>query len=269
MVTIPLFGGMGNQCFQWAFGVGLAARGRKVQYFKDGLYDCVATNPHHRDKPEYGLDGFCIKDVAFGERRGPTIEVYDMPYRDLNNVPDECTVRGYFQCERYFAHCADEIRNQLRPNGMIDNYVLDLAERMANTPGSVAMHVRRGDYASVPGNPEYHGLMGVPYYKAALEYMLGQPGIDVVKPYIFSDDPQWCREHFDFEVVNTGNRFFDFFLISACRHAVIANSTFSWWAAWAGDTKDKPGRVVVAPQRWFATPTLDARDIVPARWVRI
>ena len=51
-----------------------------------------------------------------------------------------------------------------------------------------------------------------------------------------------------------------------CRHFVIANSTFSWWAAWLGEKKDS---VIVAPRRWFEDPTRNSSDIVPPRWVRL
>jgi hypothetical protein len=58
----------------------------------------------------------------------------------------------------------------------------------------------------------------------------------------------------------------DLRLMSQCEHHIIANSTFSWWAAWLGTN---PGRIVCAPARWFKDPGHNTRDIYPADWVRI
>jgi hypothetical protein len=58
----------------------------------------------------------------------------------------------------------------------------------------------------------------------------------------------------------------DFEAMRRCRHFVIANSTFSWWAAWLGE---REGSVVVAPRRWFEDRTRNSSDIVPPRWVRL
>ena len=54
--------------------------------------------------------------------------------------------------------------------------------------------------------------------------------------------------------------------MSACRHHIIANSTFSWWGAWLNPSPDK---IVVAPQRWFADPKIDNPDIIPEGWHRV
>jgi hypothetical protein len=98
------------------------------------------------------------------------------------------------------------------------------------------------------------------------------------KFFVFSDDPDWCRETFpkDFTIVghnkpgngqSTGAENEDLWLMKLCRHAIIANSAFSWWGAWLGDTQK--GRMVIAPKRWFANPSINSDDIVPNRWTKI
>jgi hypothetical protein len=90
---------------------------------------------------------------------------------------------------------------------------------------------------------------------------------------VFSDDPDWVADNLRFQypthVVrhnNADTNYEDLRLMSACRHHITANSSFSWWGAWLDPRQDS---VVVAPQQWFRTDKLDARDLVPSRWVRI
>ena len=106
------------------------------------------------------------------------------------------------------------------------------------------------------------------YYSKGIEKIRQQhPN---AKFFIFSDDKQWCRENFpEHTVVESTNHIDDLWLMSLCRHAITANSAFSWWGAWLGD--EKPNRIVIAPQRWFNDPDAQARsgDIVPERWAKL
>jgi hypothetical protein len=119
------------------------------------------------------------------------------------------------------------------------------------------------------------------YYNIARQWIhAAQEG---VKFFIFSDDPDWCKNEFPgFRVVDhnkpggklfgtdqTGKEHEDLWLMGLCRHAIIANSTFSWWGAWMGD--EQPGRTVIGPKTWFgpALAQLETKDILPDRWIKL
>jgi hypothetical protein len=88
---------------------------------------------------------------------------------------------------------------------------------------------------------------------------------------VVSDDPQWCRAYLpeDWHVAGgKPDKYRDMQLIASCAHAVISNSSFSWWGAWLGDGDSQ--RMVVAPAHWYANPAMqDDEDVVPERWIRL
>ncbi len=137
---------------------------------------------------------------------------------------------------------------------------------------SVAVHIRRGDYLEA-GALHIHGLCSAEYYAAAEAYIRTQAGLsEPPHLYLFSDDPEWVRTNYrtdsPFTVVDVNDAahgHLDINLMSHCRHAIIANSSFSWWGAWLNNHADK---IVVAPSRWFA----DGREtpgLLPAAWKRM
>ena len=267
MINVKLMGGLGNQLFQFAMGRALEARGESVSFGTDSLGSAGdGTGGHHRDAPQFGLSGFSTGPLTFGgpTPSAPEVTDWDMPYRDVfTNLKDPSNFNGYWQSEKYLRGIEDRLRQELKPQ--LPHTLWKLAAKL-ETGNTVALHVRRGDY-TMPVNVTYHGLCGYDYYLAAMGYIAARDGAP--KIYVFSDDPEWCCENFPgFEVISTGNRFYDFWLMSLCKHSIIANSTYSWWASWLGDV-EKQGRIVVAPKQWFVTPTLDARDIVPSSWVKI
>jgi hypothetical protein len=136
---------------------------------------------------------------------------------------------------------------------------------------AVSVHVRRGDYIADPKVASIHGTCGLDYYRACLDLIAER--IRDPHFFLFSDDPQWVREHLSLKWPSTvvdhngpldGHE--DMRLMSCCRHHIIANSGFSWWAAWLNPNPDK---IVLAPRQWFSTTKHDTRDLIPAGWIRL
>jgi Glycosyl transferase family 11 len=172
-------------------------------------------------------------------------------------APANCVLFGYFQTPGYFETLAGELRSEFKA-------LLASTEAWASRPPSlqlqltqptaVAVHVRRGDYLLHPALQ----VCGESYYFRAMDRMRSLvPGARFL---VFSDDPAWCHETFtaaDTVVVDAGrpSPLIDLHLMSLASHHIIANSTYSWWAAWIGKT---PGQQVIMPGRWYADDSITA-----------
>ena len=246
MITVKLLGGLGNQMFQLAFATALQHRGYRVQLNKDSLVEGT-----HR---EYSLGVF--GDFLFGDPTGTVIAEKSMPFNEAYLKPeDPSTMFGYWQTEKYFKGIEHKLSRGFSFRRPPSERVSDLIS-LVRTTNSAFVHVRRGDYV---GLQSFHGMPTMDYYNAAI----ARTGASNI--LIFSDDPEWCKKNFGYHVIEGTSKYEDMQIMSACRHAVIANSSFSWWAAWFQCS----GGTVVAPKQWFADKNVDSRDIIPERWVKL
>jgi hypothetical protein len=139
---------------------------------------------------------------------------------------------------------------------------------MIENSESVCVHVRRGDFVT----NTFNGLYGRDYYDAAAK-TISRTKSDL-SYFVFSDDIPWCRENLafdgpttfvddDFEPVKFRD---DLRLMAACKHFIIANSSFSRWAAWLNED---PAKMVVAPSRWATPKDIDKSGMYLPGWIRI
>lgn len=286
-VIVRLEGGLGNQLFQYA-----AARSLALATGRDLLLD---TSAYRADRlRSYQLDRFAIaarplrrSDIPFFRLRRSRLgailprrcrmEIVREAFPARVPVWPEAPVEGagtpyligYWQSERYFAAIADTIRREVRVNAAPEGRNARVLDEIA-AGDAVAIHVRRGDYVSNPAATAYHGLCGLEYYEAAIRRLAGS----VPRPhcFVFSDDLDWVRTNLDtghpttFVGHNTDTPWEDLRLMAACRHFIVANSSFSWWGAWLGEW---PGKQVIAPARWFRADHGGEGEIVPAEWLRM
>jgi hypothetical protein len=257
-MIVWLSGGLANQLFMYAFGKSMSAHCQEpVQFY------------WQRSVWNYELDKYAITIPLVNQ------PIYNMVYNEATfafdkgayAAPPNTYFKGYWQTEKYFKDpvlLREEIklRNPLRPE------VIQVAEQLRRE-NSVFIHVRRGDYLK-PGTAEFHGNLGHAntadsYYRQAINYVTEK--VNTPKFVVFSDDPAWCEQNFPYPVISSQgfDKHEDLYLMSQCKHGIGANSTFSWWGNWLGDY---PGRVCVAPKKWFNA-DLDTKDIIPDRWVRL
>jgi hypothetical protein len=188
-------------------------------------------------------------------------------------IERDSTLIGYFQCEKYFSEIRNDLLEKFVPNQPLNTFggiVKDLI--LKDRDNSIFLTVRRTDYLTSP----FHGVLGMDYYKAALDEILKE--VKNPRIYIFSDDPEWCESNFRLHqnqmVAGTFNRTIqgklgredqDLCLMSLCKHAILANSSFSWW----GNYLNRNPGVVVAPKQWFLSEDEDPKDIYREGWIKI
>lgn len=163
------------------------------------------------------------------------------------HFPPDLLAWGYFQSEAYFADQKDIIRAELRPVNAPDP---DRAAAIGAAECPVCLHLRRGDYQ----NPENAALqVCTPAYYARCCALVKEQWPEATL-FVFSDDILWAQDHLDTAglpavYLTPGSAAGDLALMQLCRHFILSNSTYSWWAQYLGDAPDKQ---VYAPDRWYA-----------------
>jgi Glycosyl transferase family 11 len=247
-MIVRLTGGMGNQLFMYAFGRSLSFLENEPLKFHwcrstwDYALDPFKLPIEHwqADELNQGIAPLIYHESAFTWDR----KVYQMP--------KDTYYTGYWQTEKYFN--VDLLRR--------DFYWWVNSPLRVQFRNKAFIHVRRGDYLN-RGTKEFHGLLPLEYYQAAVNYI--KERVPNVTFEVFTDDPD-MREFMGYPVVSTGNQHLDLHTMTKYSHAILANSTFGWWAAWLGEHSSQ---IVVAPKQWFADPKIDTSDLVPERWVRL
>ena len=281
-MTIKLIasGGLGNQLFQYAAARALSLKlGTKL----------VVDTRFYPETSKRGAMQFCLDRLPINAKivhyspwifnaHCPTRRVWrrfvsERPSRryvepELRYDPRFLELRpgtivsGHFHSEKYFSNFSDKIRAELDLSFQ-SGHLAKVSRQ--NTSRTASIHVRRGDYLSVPGfsmkDPEAF------YEKAMQTIRTFVPDIEFL---VFSDDIDWCKRRRVFEDCKfyepekRSHHIDDLFIMSQCAHHIIANSSFSWWGAWSNWHS---GKVVVAPEYWFGEIKSREAGIVPDHWL--
>ena len=171
---------------------------------------------------------------------------------------DRAYLVGWWQSEKYFKGVKDEVRKAFTFKHVnLSEEMLSYKEAMENS-NSVSVHIRRGDYLQV--DEVYGGICTEEYYKKAMKKM--QEDVPNCHFFIFTNDVPWVKKHMQGENITVveGNDedagYIDMYLMTCCKHYILANSSFSWWGCYLNASKDKK---VIAPKIWANG--RDCRDI--------
>tara|TARA_R110001583_G_scaffold179135_2_gene335684 strand:+ start:1892 stop:2725 length:834 start_codon:yes stop_codon:yes gene_type:complete len=260
-------GHLGNQLFQYAALVCFS----KAYNFDHVIPTSTEGRDIHLDKC-FNITAPRTSNFSFLKQR---FTEDGFPFNDtLQSVPDNTDLMGYFQSDLYFKHCQNGIRRELTFRREIQEEARTKYQNKVSSSfdtgvykqeKTVGIHVRRGDYLKFS---DCHPPQSEEYYKAAIG-IFGKKQ----KFLVFSDDIEWCKQSSvfkgdNFVFMEGNNQYVDLCLMTMCNHHIIANSSFSWWGAWLGASKDQ---TVVAPGHWFG-PSLykhDLRDLYPTGWIVI
>lgn len=284
MVIVRIQGGLGNQLFQYAAGSSLAQRLGTVCKLD-------LTSLHKKQLRQLELNYFSFEPLiatkeeikefvwlptlyrhspAFFSKLGKNI--YREPHfhfdENFAQLPNHVYLDGYWQSEKYFSSNESRLRNELIIKPAYIQHLQEWVEEMEQNQ-SVSVHIRRGDYINKKVT-DYHGVLTTDYYNKSIR-ILAQKNPSI-KLYFFSDDINWVKQNINIELPHefisgkTRSTIEDFYLMSKCRHNIIANSSFSWWTAWLNSNKSK---TIIAPQNWFKRTDLDTKDLIPKNWLRI
>lgn len=269
MKIVTFKGGLGNQLYQYVFFKYLENKtpGHKIY----GFYPSKDLSAHNGLEIEKWFDVHLPQASIIINMIGTIFYYLSKFVRKVGLKNNLINVNGYdikpLYHEGYWLSCNHIIElPRFKTDINLDVENLKLLHTIKST-NSVAIHIRRGDYTNINVQQIYGGVCTLEYYQKAIEIIKNK----VERPsfYFFSDDSQYVKDTFHLDNMfvvdnNVGEKsFFDLYLMSSCKYMIIANSTFSCWAAYLNNHVLD----VICPHKWFANGILP--DIYKENWIRI
>ncbi len=281
MPIVKIYGGLGNQMFQYALYRKLQKRYPKVKvdiwrffdenvnesrklelkYFPIKLRTCSELEKKLRDN---SLIRWLEKHIGFNE----LLYIEHVPSVYLSEVFNKrcALLEGYWQSEKYFIDIRGELLEDFTFPESVTREEDDILHRIREGD-SVSVHIRRGDY--LENISKYGGICTKEYYQNAIHYI--EKRMENPQYYVFSDDMKWSKQFmgafenvFFVELGDAVSSIHDMKLMANCKHNIIANSSFSWWASWLNQN---PRKIVIAPKQWQNM--AECPDIKCGNWIRM
>lgn len=274
MIILRLMGGLGNQMFQYAYA-------RMLQQVYNEELTIDITGFEYDMLRGFSLDNFDIPkeihissdqkllDISFKIRMKIIDKFINYKYSEnvysslrsclgmyyfnglvyypfTKSIFKNKYINGYFQSEKYFEPIKELIKNELKVTPPPNSENLKIINEINNC-NSVCVHIRRGDYL------KYKSILvcNENYYLRGMDII--NENVEEAKFFIFSDDIEWIKDNYIFKypvtfIQNNNPDYEELRLMYTCKHFVISNSSFSWWAQYLSQNSEK---IVVAPDHWF------------------
>lgn len=285
MIVAKIYGGLGNQLFQYAAAMSYGLKLNQEVMIDNSWFENIPKVNTHR---EYSLDKFQINLKKFPIKYGiltkkffPYI-IFDKKIFKLINETNLVSVKkrgnyifdDYFQGLNFFKENNNWIINTLRVNYELEKNETSILDEIKKN-NSVAIHIRRGDYVTNIQAAIKHGVCNINYYINAIGLI--KKYIKNSKFYIFSDDINWTKENFKFldnkkiiDLKFENSPVTDLIMMSNCSHHIIANSSFSWWGAWLSfsNSSFQKEKIIIAPKNWYLK-GYTSPHLIPKEWLML
>ncbi len=251
MNYVRVMGGLGNQMFQYTFSEYVEQKTSAPCVLDVNFFDYVRY-VRGASVREFELDKMDTKYMAVvGD--AACSQVVDEDAIDSCNLGDKFFYfNGYWQNKKYFEAVRDVVCHDFElKRSYVDEAMRRTIDKMENS-NSVSVHIRRSDYLTGQ-NVDIFSELGEGYYSSAISAIANNGEFSI---FIFSDDTAYAEELAkrlgisDYMVMPIREAYRDLYLMSCCRHHIIANSSFSWWGAVLGQHRYPDGKVV-APASWY------------------
>ena len=288
MISVYLTGGIGNQLYQYATGRRLADKlgtdlELNVEFYEKYRYYSYVLPAFNLREFRMTRDDYYHVAKRIPQDRWVIERNTQIFMPEVLDCPDNVYLYGSWEDERYFADIADDLRQEFTFRQPLGAAARLWQEKISAAQCSVSVHVRHGDFTYNPIFTKRSEFMLLPheYYRDCINQLKRKyPNITV---FVFSNDLNWCKENFHFDAPTefvAGDGLTDveeFRLMSTCQHNVIANSTFSWWAAWLNHN---PNKKIFAPipsdiagtkkfYRHFSAERNENSPLESDKWIRV
>lgn len=284
---VELTCGLGNQMFQYAFAKALQKHLQVPVLLDKTWYDTqdnstqfsldifnvdleYATNTQiEKAKARVSkLPGLLRK--MFGLKKHNIAYSQSFDFHDEYLLPNDFTYfSGFFQNAKYLKGLEQELKSIFYyDSNNFSNFGKQRLELILQAKNSIFIHIRRGDYCKIGWE------LGMDYYKRAIQYIMDR--VEEPKFFIFGATDMSFTEQFQKNLglnesnsvnlsektITQDNQHEDMFLMRYCKHAILANSSYSFWSAYLNNDANN---IVIAPTPWL----LDNDNIICDDWIKI
>lgn len=269
-VTCELKGGLGNQLFQIFNLISYSINHNMI--FKFPKYKGMFSMDKKIFRPNY-LNSFLVSqknNITDINNFHNITESSSFKYKNLNNEKNKnIKLIGYFQSFYYFEKNFDLIKKIL----LIDDIIEQIKKKNTIKPKSISIHFRIGDYSYCNIYP----IMQSSYYINSIKHIINEDET-IENIYYFYEKNDFDKvntkikkiknafPNLNFININMNHDWEEMILMSLCNHNVIANSTFSWWAAYLNSNNNK---IVCYPDKWIYKKKLINEHLFPKNWIII
>lgn len=288
MITVKLMGGLGNQMFQYAYYLKMKQSNEvkfDTTYFSSknarpymlSIFPNIDINININSTIINKYLDFFQRIISHLLIKTKIYKLNNIFYREKSAKFDSGMLNihkgfayGYFQKHQYFDDIKDLIFNDFKFD-VKDTCILKFSEKIKQDSNSVSIHIRRGDYIN---DKRLDGICTLEYYQKAIDLIKSKLNNDDILFYVFSDDIEWVKANLQIDnaiyvtKTITKNEYFDWYdmyLMSCCKHNILANSSFSFWSAYLNRNESK---MVIIPRKWVNDPN-DINEGCCDDWIKI